>query len=37
VSSPTVLAPIAGGKFVLIGRFTETEAKSLASSLIDSG
>jgi hypothetical protein len=37
VSSPVVLAPITGGRVVLIGRFTEMEANALASSLVGTG
>jgi preprotein translocase subunit SecD len=36
VSTPTVLVPITGGEFLLQGRFTESEAKTLAASLIGS-
>jgi preprotein translocase subunit SecD len=37
VSSPTVAAPISSGSFVITGTFTETQARSLASSLNGSG
>jgi len=33
VATPTVLVPITGGEFLLEGRFTESEAKTLAASL----
>jgi preprotein translocase subunit SecD len=33
VSSPTVFEPISSGSFVIAGTFTETQARSLASSL----
>jgi preprotein translocase subunit SecD len=36
VSSPQVVELIAGGSFVLVGRFSEAEAKALASSLTSS-
>jgi preprotein translocase subunit SecD len=37
VSSPVVAAPIPNGKLTITGEFTETEAKTLAASLIGAG
>jgi preprotein translocase subunit SecD len=37
VSSPTVAEPIRNGSLVLTGRFTETQARLLASNLSGSG